>query len=73
MKSERLFSELFTPPNARRQIDAQKEDSDDSMQQPIAAPRRLQTDRPEITDKITVSLSYYHPNDKNAEKQKTYI
>jgi hypothetical protein len=70
IKSERLFNELFTAPTNRRQI-YKDEDSDD-QQKPKAPPRRFQTDRPEITDKITVSLAYHPPNDEN-EKPKMFI
>lgn len=69
--SEKLFSELFTPPAARRQTRTSRkidDDSDESDQPPTAPPRRFQTDRPDITDKITVSLSYYHQNENEKPK-----
>lgn len=75
IKSEKLFSELFTPPAARRRNYSKKDSSDSedySNQRPTAAPRLYQTDRPDITDKITVSLAYYHPNSEN-EKAKIYV
>lgn len=71
LHSEKLFSELFTPPAARRQKRTSRkvdDDSDESDQKPTAAPRRFQTDRPDMTDKITVSLSYYHQNENEKPK-----
>lgn len=72
IKSERLFNELFTAPTNRHHVYQEEDFDDPERRQPQVPPRRFQTDRPDITDKITVSLAYHPPNDEN-EKPKVFI
>ncbi|KAI6191121.1 Aquaporin-10 [Aphelenchoides bicaudatus] len=76
IKSEKLFNELFTAPSNRGQPAYSKheyEHSDDQDRKPQAPPRRFQTDRPDIQNQVSVSLSYHPPPNDENQKPKVFI